>query len=227
MYKTEPSNNIVQKDGYLIYEDENCQLLYNLWSDKGNPGFRFYNKTDDDIYINMPESYFVVNGIANNYYKERVFTQTGGISLHVLSYYFGVGVSSTNNVSVSKKEEDIICIPAMTSKIISEYVIIESPIMFCEFKEQPTSKSRIKTMHFDQNNSPLKFENRITYWVGKMGTTVRLENKFTVTELTNYPSSKFLTEEAKDECGEKIYPYQKVFKDPTPDKFYLEYKSTD
>jgi len=227
LYKTESNSNLILKDGNLVYEDENCKIFYNLWSDKGNPGFRFYNKTDDDIYINMPESYFILNGLAYNYYKERVYTHSGGGSVQVVSYYFGLGVSSTNNVSISKKEEDIICIPAMTSKIITEYDIVESPIKFCDYKEYPSSTSKINSLYFTKENTPLKFSNRITYWVGKMGGSVKIINEFIVTELTNYHSSKFVTKQTKDECGEKLLPYKEVFKYPSPDKFFIMYTSSN
>ncbi len=226
LYKTVPSSDLVQKNGSLVYEDENCQVSYNFWSDKGNVGFRFYNKTDDDIYLNLPESYFVINGIANNYFKDRVFTQTGGSSVALISYYFGVGLASTNNTSVSKKEEDIICIPSLTSKIISEYLISETIYRDCDLFRYPTT-NQIKTKEFTKENSPLVFSNRLTYWTGKMGPTIKFSNEFYVTEITNYPQDKFLTENPKEFCNEKTSTYPKVFKNPTPDKFYIKYSNTD
>src|SRR5690554_7809005 len=71
VYKAKPIDNLTTSDSSLVYEDENCMVSYNLWDDGGNVGFKFYNKTDQDIFVNLEESFFIVNGVANDYYKDR------------------------------------------------------------------------------------------------------------------------------------------------------------
>lgn len=98
VYKATPSDKLVIKDNLIVYEDENCMISYNLWAEGGRIGFQFFNKTDKNIYLNMKESFFIVNGFSYNYYKNRVFT------------------NSTSSGATSANEEEIVCIPSLVSK---------------------------------------------------------------------------------------------------------------
>ena len=40
-------------NGSCVYDDENCQIFYILWAEKGDIGFRFYNKSNENIFLNM------------------------------------------------------------------------------------------------------------------------------------------------------------------------------
>lgn len=224
LYKTVPSTDMAQKNGYLVYEDNNCQISYDLWSEQGNIGFRFYNKINKDIYLNLGESYYVRNGIANDYYKNRVFSSSGG-KVSVVTIY-GISAGSTNNASTAQKEKDVICIPSMTSKIISEYLITENVYRDCNLWRYPQGR-QIKTVKFDKNNSPLVFSNRLTYLVENMDIPVILINEFYVTEITNYPEKDFLDKNYEEICGEKRVVITHSHKDVSPDKFYIKYKKLD
>ena len=89
VYKAEPENLQKQKDA-LLFEDVNCKVLYNLWAENGNIGFVFLNKTEKTIFINKEECFFILNGIANDYFQERTYTKSSG-----------VGFSSNKGVSSS------------------------------------------------------------------------------------------------------------------------------
>jgi hypothetical protein len=104
IYKTIPSENTILKDDFLVYEDENCMVLYNFWSEGGNMVFLFHNKTDENIYLNLGESFFIYNGIAYNYYRNRTFTFSKASSSSS-----SVSSSSINTygISVSKSNTDI------------------------------------------------------------------------------------------------------------------------
>jgi len=238
--KITPESNITVKDNLLVYEDNNCKVLYNLWDDGGSVGFQFYNKTEKNIYLNLEECFFIDNGIANNYYKNRVYsysTNTGSTqsiaqSMTGLNYLHliqtnsaSVNAMSSNGKSVSSKEENIICIPALSSKIIKEYSVTETPYRNCDLLRNP-NKTQIKTLTFEKGNSPIVFSNRIEYKVGQTGTPIKFENKFFVSEITNYPKSEII--ESKDDkyCGEVIsMNNEKIeyFKNVSPDKFYIKY----
>jgi len=137
VYKAIPSEDIQVKGDYLVYEDDNCIVSYNLWSAGGNIGFRIYNKTDLNIHLNLEESFFILNGVAFDYFKNRVFTQSIGSGStssrsaaasksETGTNIFGlpqtnrvgavasVGVISTSEYSVAFKEEKIIVIPPRT-----------------------------------------------------------------------------------------------------------------
>ncbi len=80
VYKTEPEN--LQKVSHaLVFEDENCKIVYNLWSEGGNVGFIFVNKTDQTIYVNKAESFFVLNGFSHDYFQNRSFTNSSSIQV--------------------------------------------------------------------------------------------------------------------------------------------------
>ena len=72
VYKAMPSDKLVMQDDRIVYEDDNCKITYYLWSEGGNIGFQFFNKTDKNIYVKLEESFFILNGVSYNYYRNRV-----------------------------------------------------------------------------------------------------------------------------------------------------------
>ena len=245
VYKATPTSKTTLKGNVMIYEDENCIVSYNLWGEGGNMGFSFYNKTSKNIYLNLEESFFILNGMSNNYYQNRVFTNTqnSGISssraatasksmtgvnyldlfqTNRISATNSVGIAASSGYSVSYNEEKIVCIPSMTSKVITEYSIKSSLFRDCDLYRFPTGK-QIKSKTFIKSNSPLVFSNRIVYNVEQSIIPVKFENEFFVTEITNYPSYGILENKYEEFCGEKSMVMTEVFKNISPDKFYIKY----
>lgn len=134
VYKAAPSDKLIVKDNLLVYEDENCKVSYNLWDEGGNIGFQFFNKTDKNIYLNLEESFFILNGISYDYYRNRVFTNSTSsgattsrgatatksvtglnyldlIQTNRISATNTVGIMTSSGFSVSYNEEKIVCIP--------------------------------------------------------------------------------------------------------------------
>ena len=245
VYKVTPDDKITLKENHLVYEDENCKVSYDLWDQGGNIGFAFQNKTDKNIFLNMEESFFILNGIASNYYQNRVFSNTTSSGTSVsrganatrsvtganyldliltnrLSVSGSVGVVSSAGHTVSYTEEKIVCIPGMTSKLVSEFSINQSLFRDCALLKYPTKK-QIKSKSFAQSNSPLVFSNRIAYTVGQSNTTVKFANEFFATQITNYPESEITETKADEFCGQKSSIQSKNFKNVSPDKFYIKY----
>ena len=246
VYKVTPDDKMSLKENHLVYEDESCKVSYNFWEEGGNIGFVFHNKTDKNIYLNMDESFFIRNGIAFNYYQKRVFSNTtnsGTTASHganvsrsisgvnYLNLILNNRVSISNSVgeinssgkTISYTEEKTVCIPRMTSKVITEYTINQTLFRDCDLFKYPKRK-QIRTKSFNKSDSPLVFSNRIVYAVGQSGIPVKFENEFYGSQITNYPEDSIL--EAKDEefCGQKILSQMKFFKDVSPDKFYIKYE---
>lgn len=71
-----PETTIVKTENGLVYEDNNCKIYYSFWSENGNAGFFAYNKTNNILYIDLSKSFFVKNGIAYDYYKNREWKET-------------------------------------------------------------------------------------------------------------------------------------------------------
>jgi len=243
VYKVKPSHETVSKAQNLFFEDDNCKITYNLWANEGNIGFNFYNKTDENVYVNLKESYFILNGVAYDYYKNRTYTtsetksasqmhtSTGSVAVTGVNIYNNIqtnkvnsskstNVSSSVGYAVSYKEDSIICIPAKTTKMISEYSINNSLIRDCELFKFP-KKKKIKTKSYSIEQSPIVFSNIITY--NTKGKSVSVENKFYVSEITNYPSSEFFEYKYDKYCGQKSMSKTRYFKYYDTDKFFIEY----
>lgn len=71
------SENVTLKnDGSFAYEDGVMTIEYDFWSESGQFSFIITNNSDDDIYLNLAESYFVNNGYAHDYYQARTYVYT-------------------------------------------------------------------------------------------------------------------------------------------------------
>jgi len=250
VYKTESIDKVILKDNSLVYEDDNCKVLYDFWADNGNIGFMFFNKTDKTVYLNLEDSYFILNGIAHNYYQNRIFTNsknTGATSVYGLGAsksvtglnYFNLlqtnkllatsslGVSSSEGYSVAYAEEKIIAIPAYTAKVISEYSINSTLYRDCDLFKYP-KKNQIKTKSFTKSTSPLVFSNRLTYKKENDLIPIKFVNEFYVSEITNYAEADITERKYEEFCNQKDAMTSLFFKDVSPDKFYLKYiKGTD
>ncbi len=241
LYDTKTSEGIVENKDHLIFEDDHCIISYNLWKNGGDIGFTFYNKTEEIIFLNLEESFFIRNGIAYDYYKDRIFESSlsSGFSnsasssisflgynhlnvLNQLSVNHKAKTESTSGVSVSHFEKNIISIPPKTAKIISEYSISNSVYRDCNLFLHP-SKSQIKTETFTKTNSPFKFSNQLSYQLENGEDLVKIDNSFYVSSITNYPEKEIL-KEAKDEfCGQKSMMKSKTFNSYSPNQFYIKY----
>jgi hypothetical protein len=79
LYKTKAPDLKVDK-GLLVFEDSVCSISYDLWSKNGNTTFLFYNKSDHLITIDLTACFFVLNGISYDYFQNRTYTYSSGIS---------------------------------------------------------------------------------------------------------------------------------------------------
>lgn len=251
VYKVVPvkSYNISNADSAIHYADKNCEIFYDLWDEGGNVGFRFTNNTDSSIFINMEECFFVLNGIAHNYYKNRIITnsknvavtRTAGTSLNYFNglsslntnynpvstnYVSSTGVVSGSSYSVAVMEEKIVCVPAHTSKIFSEYRISNTVYRDCNLFRFPTKK-QTKSESFSQQASPFVFGNRISYKVGHSGLFATVSNDFFVNEITNYSEREVIEHRSPSICGQAFGTTLPYFKNgiASNNKFYIKYKA--
>ena len=185
------------------------------------------------------------NGVANDYYLEREFTQTSNVGskssrkkggtvaltgLNILGLIqtnqadaeLSESLMTTSGSTVSVKEKKIIIIPPGTLKFISEYSINENLYRVCDLLKYPKRK-QVRTLHFMKDDSPYVFSNRITYRVGESAEPIQFENEFYVSEITNYPRKEIVDYEYDEFCGEKSMERYNFFKIKSPDRFYLKY----
>lgn len=178
------SDNLIKEDGCLKFSNEDCDILYNFWSEGGDPGFIVYNKTDKDIFINLSRTFFIKNSVANDYYKNREYSYSGTSNSYP---YLNESKSST----VTYKEKPVICIPPKSSRSIQEYNISSDLIQkYSPEVDFPKNSSTVFTYFI--NNSPIIFSNRIMYSHDPQFTSSKfIENIFWISEVVNYSTDRF------------------------------------
>jgi hypothetical protein len=233
----------------MVYEDGICKITYNFWCDGGNSGFVFENKTDNTIYIDLAKSFYIKNGVAYDYYLNRTYSQgtssnlslsnTASIGENVqtppTTIATNVSNSALNSIeflntkknsisqskSISFKENAVICIPTHASKTIIEYAINKELYRSCDYLLYP-QKKQIKTIPFNQSNSPVIFSNTIAFKIGEDGALKHIVNNFYVSEVMNISQRNELKKYKTEDCeGHKIT--NKYMKDFSVDKFYISY----
>jgi hypothetical protein len=228
VYKANIDNGIVDKNE-IVFEDNNCKVYYNLWNEGGDVGFSIYNKTENDLTIYLTKTFFVLNGVAFEYFQNRTFSKSSNTGTTITSYNYPnywnnnlgkVSGSSSTGFSTTYTEKPELTIPPKTLIRISEYNVTNERFANCDLSRFPNRKN-IKSLKYIKENSPFVFYNRITY--ATKSDTLRLENKFYVSEITNYPANDMYGYIDTSACGRKLdFPIE-VFKIVTPDKFYIKY----
>lgn len=233
VYQTLPNNaeQCQMKDGYLTHEDANCIVRYFFFAQEGDAGFWITNKTDSVMYVDLTESFFVLNGNANDYYKAREWTQTksqttasskqekGKKSVDVSST-----ASSTSTNATSSTERSIVVVPPHATKYVSEYHILSAVSELCGVKDTPR-KGKSAGTSFTQETSPVTFGNYITYKIGVHGKKVHVDDNFYVSQIINVnKGSMFETVREKDACGKEKGEKVERMLYSTADRFFLTYK---
>lgn len=238
------SSNLVQKENSLVYENNDCKILYNLWSEKGSLQFIFENKTDKDLFLDMNQTFFIKNKAAYNYYNNRTYqTQsfasidhgysTGNIfwsngNFWPSQYILKIGVNNKASIGlatgISTKESEYVCIPANSFKVFNYFNINPEFIITCD-KDKDFPKKQYTLNTFNEQDSPLTFRNRISYSFDKNGSSLQqVENSFWLYSVKNY-SYKDALEKVKVRRGcSSIIENEYYFKIGGPNQFYKTYR---
>ena len=67
--------------GEFVYENDMVCIEYNFWRENGGVDFLVTNNTDDDIYLDLAQSFFIRNGYAYDYFKNRTWQASKGLVL--------------------------------------------------------------------------------------------------------------------------------------------------
>ena len=239
---------VKQEKGEFQYENPQCIITYNFWSNGGTADFEFYNKTDDIVYVDLTKSFYVRNDVANDLYRARTWTHTEGRALSVEYDYVGfrsVGVIQPNATltstvvetnTITMEEKQFEAIPAHSKKYFKTYKISYIPILSCDLQRYPSHKAR---QVFSSENSPCRFSDVITYYIGDNTAPVTITNEFFVSSVTNYAEPEVVVmKKRKDVCENMRDPdyvapekdlYDKVVRDSicnVPSSFYNIYQTT-
>jgi hypothetical protein len=226
IYKVKTEGKILNTDE-IIFQDDNVNIYYNLWSKGGDIGFTFQNKTDKIITLDLTKTFFILNGYSNQYFQNRTYTNSTGSATSIASSFpfYGYNRISKTNMSITGNSQSILESPliniAPKSKIdISEFKIVNSRHLSCEMPRYPNAKKNI-SLEYNQSDSPYKISNYITYYSNS--DTINIENKFYVNEITNYNYKDATAVVDTNICGGKLETPISVIKDSKCNKFYIQY----
>ena len=245
---TMDSKDLKMQDNSLLFENADCQVSYNFWSDGGYVSFAFMNKTDKDIFINMNESFLVVNGNAHNYFEAKTYTYGSAFATSIgygeslgVSLYGKTGIWSNKHYtasagvaarissgsaimnSVSRKEQEVVCIPAYSFKTFSKFCLTPDIYQKCEEKVDYPSK-KVSLAKFDSDNSPIMMNNRLTYGFKNDNMDKHIDNVFWLGEIENYSEKSAIERKSEKGCYDYLSKEIKVFKIGTPSQFYRHYQ---
>lgn len=244
VYTTE-APELVEKDNALIYENKDCIVKYNLWAEDGTLGYTVYNKTEQNLFIILPQSFFIKNGTAYDYFENKEYRRTVSLStssegpassfiygtmLHLGSYYDGAILAIQNKkntrgtvYTLVEKERETVCIPPHSQKSFSKFSLWDRLIRNCD-KEQAYPKRKSTPIKYTELSSPLVFSNRMAYAFNEKGDGLNyIVNKFWVSELINYSKKEACETVIYKECEKDMATKRSIFKIYSPRKFYNSY----
>jgi len=245
VYTTKPISDLKITDQNIVFEDENCRIIYDFWGKSGNLSFVFQNKTNELITIKKDQCYYILNGFAFDYYKNRTYSSSTSTQLtteksaailvsvtglnfekNIQSNQLGVqnsgAISNSNSKSINTPEELAIKIPAKSAKEISEFSIYDGIYRDCDLLRFPKNKKEYKTLQFTKDDSPIQFSNIIVYTKSNLN-SIKIENSFFVSEITNLPESEMSESKIIENCKESSYYPVQLNKRKQSNYFYNIY----
>ena len=76
VYDVMPGEGVELRDGYPVYDDGTMAVAYDFWGNGGQAGCLITNNGEENIYVDLAETFFVKNGLSDPCYKERTYTVT-------------------------------------------------------------------------------------------------------------------------------------------------------
>ena len=105
------------------------------------------------------------------------------------------GLASTNGWAVTRSEtKDLIIPPGHTATMTIQGHIIDGIFVDCDMNYTPKKKSP-SSRSFNEVNSPITFDNMMTYRVGKDGKDILVNVGFYVATVTNYVEDAIVVKE--------------------------------
>ena len=226
-------NKMEKREGNLVFEDENCKLTYNFWGNGGDMGFRFFNKTNTNIYVDLGESFVVKNGFSNPYFSNRTFTTTRGVNAkqsnsNTFLSLLGVSsaassVSTSGEYSVSQAESRIVCIPPDAYIVIAD---VNRDVLSDIHRDCDELGKRELVKDYKKENSPFVFKNIISYTIGSddNADSFIIDNEFYLSRVENRKRSSVVRKRKVKECSNSSGETVEVYVVQSPDKFYIPYR---
>lgn len=242
------SDLATNSEGEYHYKDAKCEITYNFRQDNGVMSFAITNNSNEMMFVDLTESFFIKNGVAFDYFLNRMTstsssttaTSSTGATAKAYGYWNLVGtkvpgsvaasaengVASQRSATVSYQDKPIAAIPPHASKIIAEYSVLRSRFQQCTLVEKPR-RNQPSSLTFSQNSSPVLMTNYITYRIGDNPNAEVVQNSFFVSEITNYAESDIIHDDLSGCPNDAVRSKIKVFNRVDPNEFYFIYIPKD
>lgn len=232
-------------NGNFEYKDKACSVTYNFWDEGGNPGFAFTNNTDQVIYLDLAKSFFLNNGVAYDYYRQRTYTASSsymksasasrslsaqgewttlsGTPIAPGSASAGVQASeaAATSSSIEFAEKQIIAIPPHSTKVVAEYCISPNHFYECGQLTNPKPKEQ-PTYQYQKENTPIIFGNYLTYTIGDDPTPHVVRNDFYIKQVWFYHPNAMIAKQSVG-CPNEDQHMQEFYRDASPKKFFIKF----
>ncbi|MDD2385153.1 MAG: hypothetical protein PHP52_00030 [Bacteroidales bacterium] len=231
------SKDLVKHLDYLSFENDDLQISYDFWGDRGSGSFIVFNKTDKDVFIDLKRSHLIINDFAHTYFQNRIY-ETPKISFFSAANeeeikeqkkikFPGITPKTITNQAadvVKFNEERIICIPPNCSQFVFGFYLQTELYRNCNLIRFPKPKE-LSSQEFSYEESPLQFRNRITYSFSEDITNYKsIENEFRAVKITNYPENGFLGSEYPKFCNDSSSLKTTIFIFSNNTSYYFKYK---
>lgn len=233
---TMESQSLIEKENALCYENDDLKIKYNIWAENGDLRFSIENKTEKNIFVSLPKSFLIKNGLALDYFLKREFSKeasvylSGGSSIASVFNNFMINTSEkgkiTNSSKVTYNEMDIICIPPKSHKVLGEYSLFVSHVRDCDLRiEFPKNSSKVMT--YNKDNSLLVVTNRISYaFDDEVKDCKVIENDLWMSSVDNYSRKAAVRKLSVKPCKTDIEKRNEEFKIYSPKRYYQKYSRT-
>ncbi|MBR4963936.1 MAG: hypothetical protein IKZ32_01120 [Alistipes sp.] len=158
------SDNVTFHEDKFAYVDDNIAIEYLFYKSDGIFNFAITNLSEEDIYIDLTKSIFVLNGQVFDY---------AGYSTTKFSAYSHATTFTT---------PDIIVIPSNCYRVLTGFEFNNEIITHQDIDNAPT-QNRVSIATFAKDDSPWKFLNKITVIIQDQEYTI--ENLFYISKLSN------------------------------------------
>lgn len=202
------TSNLKEQNNQYIVENEDCYVSFNFWQHLGNAAFTFHNKTDENLYIPLASSSFVLNGYSKSLFDNVDVT---------------VWVSRTKTKTY--KSNATICIAPHSSVVINDKKLLDHIYQFCDMKKDFPSKSYGED--FTAADTPISFRYHILYSQNMNAEqTKALTPAFYVSRIENFKAKRIIEKNIVKSCNTyQEVPYN-TLKNESPKRFYIEMQSS-
>lgn len=233
LYTLKTDDKLLDFNDAIVYEDFLIRLTFDFWSDGGDLDFQFYNKTDENLIVNLDSTFFIKNYYAYPYFinkytqhsflegytnnNEKISKMKKVISIENIENF------TSQSTSVTKIEERQIIIPPKSYRFVRcdlpisvEYILNKGQ------RKYPDDYDEITKVTFTKFDTPILFRIRLSYQNSTKSICNSEDFEFYISEITNYPDYLFFIEEnsmgfSKDNYKKHKYNFKAA------NKYYYSY----